>query len=186
MKLKILLLILAQSAFAETVEVYREVNVDHRSVEGIKIKENDSATWPRTFGIKLGIVETGDKKLSEIIKNFEERSWENEPFYGPCENYIFKDSKGAFYCAHFEFIKGHQILGKGVRFAITRLTQVEGAENVFTGSPYNGSSVYDQNISKQLRTIALTKPQAEQPVTNPVVEPDGGDKSQPQAEGRSR
>jgi len=134
MKLVNLLLIISQTAFAETLEVYRELDVDHRSVKGLKIEEDDPGTWPKTFGAKLGVLDTGDETMGKIIKNYEEQSWHGEPFYGPCETYIFKDSQGAFYSAHFEFKKGHKTFGKGMRFAITKLTPVEGTKNIFVGS----------------------------------------------------
>ncbi len=187
-KLAILLLIIGQAAFAETVEVFREVDVDPRSVNGLKIEEDDPATWPKTFGAKLGVVDTGDETISKIIKEYEEQSWQGEPFYGPCETYIFKDMHGEFYSVHFEFKKGHKIFGKGVRFAITKLSPVEGAKNIFIGSPYNGSSVFDEKILNQLKTIALTKPRAEQDgadqaATAPESKPEDNQNLTPESKG---
>ncbi len=106
-----------------------------------------------SLGERIGKLETGDLSLSDIIQVAKEDSWVGEPFYGPVEKYIFKDFNGQHYVAHFEFKKGHELFGKGRRVAINRIAKISGAKEEFSGSPYNGSSVYSEVILKKLRSL---------------------------------
>ncbi len=113
-------------------------------------------------GEELGKIETGKDSLVAVIQAYEKDSWKAEPFYGPVEKYVFKDSQGKLFVVHFEFKKDHPhpMMAKGTRFAILPLTEVAGAKGKYTGSPYDGSSISDEGILKQLREIAHKKPGA--------------------------
>jgi len=152
----VLFFILSASALiGEEVAVYR-------CVTSFSVTKPDSDSSERTYyssiGEELGKIETGKESLLSIYEAWIKDSWNGEPFYGPVEKYIFKDSKGKLYVAHFEFKEGHKAVGKGVRFAIIPLTKVKGLKDKYSGSPYNGSSISDEGILKQLRALARLKP----------------------------
>lgn len=110
-----------------------------------------------SVGDNLAVFKSGEKSLMTIYKDFEKSSWTAEPFYGPAVPYIFKDSEGRLFIVHFEFKEGHEILGKGLRFAIAQLKAVKGSKRLYTGSPYDGSSVTDEGLLKQLRVLSQQK-----------------------------
>lgn len=150
MKLHLLLLLmLTTSLHAEQVEVYQVVETP---IPGNRKTLEVGTRWI-SVGKRISALDTGERSLRSIIAGYREQSWGGEPFYGPVEQFIFKDSAGKLYLAHFEYLKGHKILGKGLRFAIIELTAVAGRNGQFLGSPYNGSSVTDETILKQLRIL---------------------------------
>ena len=105
----------------------------------------------------MAVFTTGQKSLQTICDNYRKISWTAEPFYGPIIPYIFKDSRGKLFVVHFEFQEGHNIIGKGVRFAMAPLKAVPRSKGLYSGSPYDGSSVTDEGLLKQLRELAAKK-----------------------------
>jgi|APTNR8051073442_1049403.scaffolds.fasta_scaffold10522_3 hypothetical protein len=118
------------------------------------VSEKDGAV---SVGNSLAVFKSGGKTIMTIYKDFYKTSWTAEPFYGPVVPYIFKDSDGRLFLVHFEFKEGHEILGKGLRFAIAPLKAVKGSKRLYTGSPYDGSSVTDEGLLKQLRLLSVKK-----------------------------
>ncbi|MEN3944224.1 hypothetical protein WJU23_23175 [Prosthecobacter sp. SYSU 5D2] len=111
-----------------------------------------------TAGKELAVFTTGGKSLMTLYQDFQKTSWTAEPFYGPVIPYLFKDSTGRLFIVHFEFKEGHPVFGEGFRFAIAPLTTVKGARRGYRGSPYNGSSVTDEGLLKQLRDLSVKRP----------------------------
>ena len=142
MKIRLTLLALASASMlrAEDVVVYRCVEGKKESV---------------SVGDQLAVFTTGNKTLQTIYDDFLKTSWTAEPFYGPVIPYIFKDSRNKLFLVHFEFQEGHTILGKGLRFAIAPLKAVPKSKGLYSGSPYNGSSVSDERLLKQLCELTL-------------------------------
>lgn len=103
---------------------------------------------------KVGQLNTGSKGLMTIVKDYEKTSWTSEPFYGPVTKFAFRDESARWFIVHFEFIEGHKMVGEGLRFAIAPMTPVSGKKGSFHGEPYNGSSVTEEAILKQLRVLA--------------------------------
>jgi hypothetical protein len=118
------------------------------------VSEKDGAV---SVGNSLAVFKSGEKSLMTLYKEFEKTSWTAEPFYGPVVPYIFKDSSGKLFVVHFEFLEGHKVLGKGDRFAIAPLKAVGGSKTLYAGDPYRGSSVTDEGILKQLRSLSVKK-----------------------------
>jgi hypothetical protein len=110
-----------------------------------------------SMGDQLAVFTSGQKTLTTIYADYEEKSWRAEPFYGPVIPYIFKDSAGKLFVVHFEFQEGHELVGEGLRFAIAPLKPTSGSKRLYTGSPYHGSSVYDDGLVKQLRELSIKK-----------------------------
>ncbi len=106
---------------------------------------------------KLGTLDTGTKNLATIVKDYEKTSWTAEPFYGPVTKFGVRDASAQWFIVHFEFIEGHKMVGKGLRFAIAPMNPVSGKKRHFRGEPYNGSSVTEEPILKQLRVLATQK-----------------------------
>lgn len=127
---------------AEDVTVFQSIRAEGRKV---------------SIGAQLATFTTGQKGLQTIYSEYEKTSWTVEPFYGPIVPYIFKDSAGKLFLVHFEFQEGDKVLGKGLRFAIAPLKAVNGSKSLYTGYPYNGSSVMDEGLLKQLRELSVKK-----------------------------
>jgi hypothetical protein len=142
----LLCLILAASPLtAEEITEYRCVN--SHSVAKSEKDSNDHINYS-SVGEELSKLETGKESLLSIYEARKKDSGKGEPFYGPVEKYIFKDTKGRHYLAHFEFKDGDEFFGRGDRFAILPLTKVEGQKDKYSGSPYNGRTIYDEGILK--------------------------------------
>jgi len=134
---------------AEEITVFRCDTKLSPARDGHKDVERGCYT---SAGERLGKFDTGDKTLISIIKRYRADSWKSEPFYGPVKEYVFRDSKDRIFLVHFEYMKGHKNFGKGFRFAVIQLTK--DAKGRYIGSPYDGSSVYDETILKHLREFA--------------------------------
>ena len=143
-RIAMLALIFATMLRAEDIVVYR-CDRGHRQKEAV------------SMGDRLAVFTTGQKSLQTICDNYRKISWTAEPFYGPIIPYIFKDSRGKLFVVHFEFQEGHNIIGKGVRFAMAPLKAVPRSKGLYSGSPYDGSSVTDEGLLKQLRELAAKK-----------------------------
>lgn len=137
---------------AETIEVFECVSegVVHKG----KKEGMDVSVEQVKPGAALGIMDTGSADLKAIVDQALATSWVGEPFYGPVVKFILKDSSKRLFIAHFEYLKGHKVLGEGLRFAIIELTPVQGKAGVFEGDPYNGSSVTEKSLLPQFKTLA--------------------------------
>lgn len=141
-RIALISLVIAFHCKAEDVTVYQCLSGGDKTV---------------SLGNQLSTISTGTKSLQAIYNDHLKTSWIAEPFYGPVVKYVFKDSAGKLFVVHFEFEEGDKIIGKGIRFAIAPLKAVNVPKGHFTGSPYNGSSVTDETILKQLRELARKK-----------------------------
>ena len=130
---------LANSAVSEEVTVFGVIQTENGDISLVG---------------KVGLLNTGSKKLMTIVKDYDKTSWTSEPFYGPVTKFAFRDESAQWFIVHFEFIEGHKMVGEGLRFAIAPMTPVSGKKGNFRGEPYNGSSVTEEAILKQLRVLA--------------------------------
>ena len=149
------MLILTTAIHAETVEVYQAVETPIPKKK--KTQDRDGPGVWISLGKCIGAIDTGEKSLRSVVAGYKEQSWKAEPFYGPVEKFIFKDSASKLYIVHFEYLEGDKIFGKGVRFAIIDLAAIAEKKGYFVGSPYSGSSVTDERVLKQLREFASKK-----------------------------
>ncbi|WP_353568877.1 hypothetical protein [Haloferula sargassicola] len=143
----------ATGIHAETIRVYREERVE--TPEHVRSKLTGEPSRWTAKGEFVGQIDLGDLTLDGIIADYCERSWKDEPFYGPVEKFVFEDSKGRVYVAHLEYVKDSKLLGEGRRVAVKRLEKVRRRKDRFTGSPYGGSSIFDDTLLKGLRTLVV-------------------------------
>ncbi len=103
---------------------------------------------------KVGEVETGAESFSKNVQLAAAKSWQGEPFYGPVVKLLVKDTGGRFFVVHFEYLRGHQTLGKGFRFAAIEAKAAPGRKDAWRGDPYQGSSIVgNESMNKALQEI---------------------------------
>jgi hypothetical protein len=149
--LALALTLLSTSAHAEIIKVYREECV--ATPEHVRSKiTGEPSSWT-SKGELVGQIDLGESTVEGIVAEYRAQSWKDEPFYGPVERFVFEDSKGRHYVAHFEYLKDHKLLGEGLRVAVKLLEKVQGKKGRFTGSPYDGSSIFDEKLLRELRRL---------------------------------
>jgi hypothetical protein len=149
--LALALALLSTSAHAEIIKVYREERVE--TPDHVRSKLTGEPSRWTAKGELVGQIDLGESTVEAIVAEYRERSWKDEPFYGPVERFVFEDSKGRHYVAHFEYVKDHKLFGKGQRVAVKLLEKAQGKKDRFTGSPYDGSSIFDETLLKALRSL---------------------------------
>ncbi|MBV6498772.1 MAG: hypothetical protein CJBNEKGG_01000 [Prosthecobacter sp.] len=144
----ILLWAVALPGHAELVEVFACITKEFDHPNG-----RDVDVWYQATK-QLGRADTGETAFGKVLELAAASSWQAEPFYGPVVKLMIKDSSGQFFLVHFEYLKGHAILGQGLRFAVAKGSPVKGQHNQWRGDPYCGSSIKaDQPIIAELRKI---------------------------------
>ena len=152
----VIAIVLSSVAHAEDIEVYlcesRFADVEWGD------KGDEANTTFLTFyrlGKRAGKIMVADFAL--LVKNAKalktaKAHEPSGPFYGPGFNYILKDSKGDHYIAFFEYEEGHQTFN-GFRVALNHLRPIGSIPNVFEGSPFNGTTSFNEDLLSQLKIL---------------------------------
>jgi hypothetical protein len=112
-------------------------------------------------GQNMGSLKTGETDLAPITKKALSGDRSNSPFFGPCCEFIVRDTKGQHFIISLEYKKDHKAF-TGWRAAIAPLNDLGSKGAVFVGDPYQGVT-YDKAILEQLKEFAAKLPDEKKP-----------------------